>query len=109
MGGNVGAELTADSARALARNVTDYEGDVDFKNWSQDPYARGSYSVLSKEIGYFIPWERNPDMPQFARPIGSFTFAGEHAEMNSSYIDSAVRSGERAGAYISGFLKANAS
>lgn len=80
------------------------------KNWSQDPFSKGSYSACSVDMeSTLLNASKIPgltDMREFAEPIGnSFFFAGEHTRMQSGFMNSAVASGEKAAKLVTNSLE----
>lgn len=79
-------------------------GDLVIKNWSQDPFALGSYSASTIEDSPFLLLPSQitefEGISQFAEPTkdGHFLFAGEHTRSDNSvcHIEGAVRSGYKA-------------
>jgi len=72
------------------------------KNWSQDPFAKGSYSANGIcDFGLRMPSNLSgfKEFREFAEPVGGFIFAGEHTQLDCGYMESAVRSGETAAQY----------
>jgi monoamine oxidase len=76
---------------AGAASPTDYiEHD-----WSEEPWARGCYA------GFMPPGVLTSYGPALRAPIGRIHWAGtETAEVNTGYMDGAVRSGQRAAAEV---------
>ena len=76
---------------AGAANPTDYiEHD-----WSAEPWTRGCYA------GFMPPGVLTSYGPALRAPIGRIHWAGtETAEVNTGYMDGAVRSGQRAAAEV---------
>ncbi len=58
-------------------------------DWSADPFARGSYLILGP--GHLTTWGR-----RLAEPHGRLHFAGSEASDLPSFMEGAVRAGERA-------------
>ena len=66
-----------------------YEGRFFSVSWDQDPWARGAYAFYAKgEMSQFYR--------QVAAPVGRILFAGDHTTPQPGWMDSAIRSGERA-------------
>lgn len=62
-------------------------------DWSADPFARGSYLILGP--GQLTSWGR-----RLAEPHGRLHFAGSEASDLPSFMEGAVRAGERAAAEV---------
>ena len=115
LGGEAGKNLTIEGTNSLIEAEVDnlrhaYPaigafGVPCFKNWAQDPYAKGSYSASSTAL-YFNsdPSTVYPLICQYANPINenTFVFAGEHTIYGESnaHIEGAVKSGELAAEII---------
>lgn len=65
------------------------------QRWALDPWSRGAYAACA-------PGEMARLMPAVARPEGRIHFAGEHTSAFMSWMEGAVRSGERVAAEIRG-------
>ena len=63
-------------------------------DWSADPFARGSYLILGP--GHLTTWGR-----RLADPHGRLHFAGAEASDLPSFMEGAVRAGERAADEVS--------
>ena len=66
---------------------------VRFVSWAEEPFARGSYVVFG--AGDLTSWGR-----RLAEPHGRIHFAGAEASSLPSYMEGAVRAGERAAAEV---------
>jgi monoamine oxidase len=65
------------------------------RDWSAEPWSRGCYG------GYMAPGVLTSYGPALRAPVGLVHWAGtETAEVNSGYMDGAVRSGQRAAAEV---------
>jgi monoamine oxidase len=69
-----------------------------FKNWSQDPFSKGSYSAVTTDSPHDFTQESptHKGWRLFAEPANHnrFIFAGEHTQMKASgHIEGAVQSG----------------
>jgi monoamine oxidase len=56
--------------------------------WSDDPWSGGTYSAPGPG--------QLASLAELRRPIGPLVLAGEHTEVVSGYLESAIRSGHRA-------------
>jgi monoamine oxidase len=64
-------------------------------DWSAEPWTRGCYA------GFMPPGVMTAYGPALRAPIGRVHWAGtETAEVNTGYMDGAVRSGQRAAAEV---------
>lgn len=59
------------------------------RRWSLEPWARGAFAA-------FAPGQMTQFMPGIAAPDGVLHFAGEHTSAYMSWMEGALRSGERA-------------
>jgi monoamine oxidase len=76
-----------ESLRALRPDLPLSEADAVLSTWSDDPWARGAYSISPSPETTAI----------LAEPVGPLTFAGEHtAGVFAALMEGAVRSGRRA-------------
>jgi monoamine oxidase len=93
-----GARPAADRRQAVIDSFVRYFGPaaaspVDFieRDWSAEPWTRGCYA------GFMAPGVLTSYGPALRAPIGRIHWAGtETAEVNTGYMDGAVRSGRRA-------------
>ncbi len=104
MGGDTGKTLSEATAPPLAQSVLKQLGGtggvregLQIKNWSADPFAKGSYSTAgvnqSPKLG--TPSNTHKGVRKFAEPVGGLVFAGEHTSLDyAAYMEGAVRSGE---------------
>lgn len=79
----------ADAARRVDRLAVGRPRAVARVDWTQEPWARGSYLVFGP--GDLTTWGR-----RLAEPHGRIHFAGSEASTLPSYAEGAVRAGERA-------------
>jgi monoamine oxidase len=117
LGGEAGKNLTYESALRL---VEDEKANLEsgypkigkfdkpaIKNWTQDPYAKGSYSAHTTMNDDFrnVVSIKYPLLCEYAEPINNdtFVFAGEHTIYGKgrAHIEGAVLSGELAAQIIS--------
>lgn len=89
-------------------------GEAAFKNWSQDPFSFGSYSVecsINHDSQFLLPSNKEglEKVKLYAEPLNDdhFIFAGEHtrADNSQSYIEGAIRSGHKAAEILKKSLK----
>jgi monoamine oxidase len=66
-------------------------------DWSREPFSRGSYLIFGP--GDLLAWGRG-----LAEPYGRLHFAGAEASTLPSYLEGAVRAGERAAAEVAAAL-----
>lgn len=107
-----GEKLNEESAQHIYHNelpliqqahpITSF-GTPIIKNWSQDPFALGSYSgsAMNDNLLLLTPSQITglEDIMKFAEPLnGHFFFAGEHTRADDSvvHIEGAIRSGYKA-------------
>ena len=66
------------------------------KNWSTDPFSRGSYSAHTTDVNQALFRESSlyKGMRAYAEPVGRLIFAGEHTRDNyPASIEGAIQSG----------------
>ena len=112
MGGDNGEKLTLESAQilmqaALNKDAPIADNQFAIKNWSEDPFALGSYSVPSPLVSMLLHKQSivNDDEWSFADPVDGFKLAGEATMIESGLLESAVKSGLNAANDIFRFLK----
>jgi monoamine oxidase len=64
-------------------------------DWAHEPWSRGSYLIFGP--GDLTTWGH-----RLAEPHGRLHFAGSEASALPSYVEGAVRAGERAAAEVLG-------
>ncbi|GJM35108.1 MAG: amine oxidase [Saprospiraceae bacterium] len=66
------------------------------KNWGEDPWALGGYSINTRG-------QMTTLLPHLIKPEGRIYFAGEHASAYHGWIQGAIESGNRAAKEINSF------
>jgi monoamine oxidase len=87
--------LTLEGVEGLLPGISEFfEAGLTF-SWDDDPFAQGAYAYYAKgEMAKFYP--------QVAKPVGRMFFAGDHTTPQPGWMDSAIRSGERAARQVLG-------